>query len=71
MIEIKTTGMCKDCPNQHFELTQTVFATFSNESSSLWDVSCVHQNACDRIVKLYGKGTEIEVDNDNNSTTSS
>lgn len=70
MIEIKATGMCEYCSYQKLEVVPTSPASFSK----LWDVRCIHQNACDRIAKLYGKVTESEVDNDNdnnNSITSS
>ena len=71
MIELKATGMCEYCSYQKLEV---IPAAASYSFSKLWDVRCVHQNACDRIARLYGKGTEIEVNNDNdnnNSITSS
>lgn len=47
MIELKFSGMCKDCKVAELELEDTSWYEYDDEQKT-WDVHCIHEDACNK-----------------------
>lgn len=51
MIEIKQTGMCRDCASIHLEIDWNELRNCDGTSVKVWKVKCIHQDACEEMMR--------------------
>lgn len=55
VVEIKMTGKCKDCKCADLELQKIVVQDFASGDENIWEIRCIHEDACERMAQAERK----------------
>lgn len=60
MILLKMEGKCKDCKCADLELQKMVVQGFASDDENIWEIRCIHEDACERMAQAERKTNAAE-----------